>query len=217
MSGHVSADTVLKVTVFSDYICPFCYIGDARLDKLKDRYEVAVEWCFFEIHPQNPPQGKPVSELGYSPQQWARMMANFKDMARDEGLPVAERSFTTNSHRAMLLAEAAKDLGQAVFELLHKRLFTAYFNESRNIGDPEVLQDLARECGITPDAVQRAWSDPELEQRLASQARRGAALGITGVPACLIGRYLVPGAVPVQTLLQVAGDALQEQSAGGER
>ena len=53
----------LSVTVFSDYICPFCYVGDARLDKLRDGYELDVEWCFYEIHPDNPAEGKPVEEL----------------------------------------------------------------------------------------------------------------------------------------------------------
>ena len=62
----------LKVTVFSDYICPFCYIGDARLNRLRTRFELKVNWCFLEIHPETPPEGRPVRELGYDPQFGAR-------------------------------------------------------------------------------------------------------------------------------------------------
>ncbi len=194
----------LKVTVFSDYICPFCYVGDARLDKLKEHYDLDVEWSFFEIHPDNPAEGKPVSELGYPPEQWQRMMANLEAMAKKDGLKLAPRSFTTNSHRAMLLAEAAKDMDAEIFERLHKRLFIAYFVEQKNIGDEEVLREIAREVGIPDDAVDRSFRDKAYERRLDQQQTRAAMLGVQGVPGFLFGKYFVSGAVPVETLIAAA-------------
>lgn len=194
----------LKVTVFSDYICPFCYVGDARLDKLKERYDLEVEWSFFEIHPDNPAEGKPVSELGYPPEQWQRMMTNLEAMAKKDGLELAPRSFTTNSHRAMLLAEAAKDLDAETFQLLHKRLFFAYFAEQKNIGDEDVLRKIAAEVGIPRDVVDRAFSDEAYERRLDQQQTRAAMLGVQGVPGFLFGKYFVSGAVPVETLSAAA-------------
>ena len=194
----------LKVTVFSDYICPFCYVGDARLDKLKEHYDLDVEWSFFEIHPDNPAEGKPVSELGYPPEQWQRMMANLEAMAKKDGLELAPRSFTTNSHRAMLLAEAAKDMDVETFERLHKRLFIAYFAEQKNIGEEVVLREIAREVGIPDDAVDRSFSDEAYERRLDQQQTRAAMLGVQGVPGFLFGKYFVSGAVPVETLMAAA-------------
>ncbi|MDX1513249.1 MAG: DsbA family oxidoreductase [Gammaproteobacteria bacterium] len=194
----------LKVTVFSDYICPFCYVGDARLDKLREHYDLDVDWSFFEIHPDNPPEGKPVTELGYPPAQWAQMMANLEAMASAEDLPLAPRSFTTNSHRALLLAEAAKELGEETFQALHKRLFKAYFVEQRNIGDPEVLSDIAVEVGISAEIAEDAWKNETLERQLKDQQIRAAMLGVRGVPAYLFGKYFVSGAVPVETLLLAA-------------
>lgn len=194
----------LKVTVFSDYICPFCYVGDARLDKLKEHFDLVVDWSFFEIHPDNPAGGKPVSELGYPPEQWQRMMKNLETMAAADGLELAPRSFTTNSHRALLLAEAAKDLGAETFEQLHKRLFTAYFAEQKNIGDEKVLREIAREAGIPNDAVDRALTDEAYERRLEQQQARAAMLGVQGVPGFLFGKYFVSGAVPVETLITAA-------------
>ncbi len=205
----------LKVTVFSDYICPFCYVGDARLDALGDEFDLDVEWNWFEIHPDNPPQGKPVSELGYEPRRWARMMDSLKAMARQEGLPLAERTFTTNSHQALLLAEAVKALDPEIFQRLHKRLFDAYFRQARNIGDEKVLREIADECGIPEDVVARAWSNPELERVLKAQNVRSVQLGINGVPAYIIGRYLVPGAVPTEVLRQAAREAIAEENAEG--
>lgn len=194
----------LKVTVFSDYICPFCYVGDARLDKLKENFDLDVDWSFFEIHPDNPAEGKPVSELGYPPEQWRRMMANLEAMASADGLQLAPRSFTTNSHRALLLAEAAKDLDGDVFERLHKRLFTAYFAEQKNIGDDSVLREIAREVGMSDEAVDRALTDAAYERRLEQQQTRASMLGIQGVPGFLFGKYFVSGAVPVETLIAAA-------------
>ena len=202
----------LSVTVFSDYICPFCYVGDARLDKLRDGYELDVDWCFFEIHPDNPAEGKPVEELGYPPEQWQRMMANLEQMARDDGLPLATRTFTTNSHSALLLAEATRRLAPEAFDGLHKRLFEAYFAESQNIGDRNVLQKIAAECGIAEDVVEQAWNDPVYEQRLRDQSWRAAQIGVQGVPAFLFGRYMVAGAVPAETLYRAAETVLKEAS-----
>ena len=201
----------LKVTVFSDYICPFCYVGDARLDKLKEHFDLDVDWSFFEIHPDNPPEGKPVSELGYPPEQWQRMMANLEAMAAADGLELAPRSFTTNSHRALLLAEAAKDLDGEIFERLHKRLFTAYFAEQKNIGDEGVLREIAAEVGMPQEEVDRAFTDESYEQRLEQQQTRAAMLGVRGVPGFLFGKYFVSGAVPVETLIAAAEYATGER------
>lgn len=202
----------LSVTVFSDYICPFCYVGDARLDKLREGYDLEVDWCFFEIHPDNPAEGKPVEELGYPPEQWRRMMANLEQMCRDDELPLAPRTFTTNSHSALLLAEATRALAPDAFERLHKRLFAAYFAERQNIGDRDVLRAIASECGIPDDVVERAWSDPDFERKLRDQTWRAAQIGVQGVPAYLFGRYIVSGAVPSHTLYQAADYVLQEAS-----
>ena len=202
----------LRVTVFSDYICPFCYVGDARLNKLRDGYDLDVDWCFFEIHPDNPAEGKPVEELGYPPEQWRSMMANLEQMAGEDGLALAPRTFTTNSHSALLLAEATRSLAPDAFDGLHRRLFEAYFAECQNIGDRDVLRKIATECGIPADVVERAWSDPTYEQRLRDQSWRAAQIGVRGVPAFLFGRTMVAGAVPAETLFRAAETILSEVS-----
>lgn len=200
----------LSVTVFSDYICPFCYVGDARLDTLRDLYDLDVDWCFFEIHPDNPAEGKPVEELGYPPEQWKRMMENLEQMAAHDGLPLAPRKFTTNSHSALLLAQATRSLAPERFERLHKRLFEAYFAEQLNIGDRNVLRTIAEECGISAHIVDQAWGEPMFEQQLRDQFWRAAQIGVQGVPAFLFGRYIVSGAVPAETLARAAQHVLNE-------
>lgn len=191
----------IQVTVFSDYICPFCYVGSHRLLTLADDFDLDILWANIEIHPDNPPGGRPVAELGYPRDQWQRMMAALARMAEAEGLPIAERTFTTNSRRALLLAEAAKEAGPERFACVHEHLFRAYFGERRNIGDPEVLAALARECGLGEDRVQAAWSEPRFATRLRDYHEAAVRLGVTGTPTYVIGnRRALVGAVETDDL-----------------
>lgn len=203
----------LQVTVFSDYICPFCYIGSVRLDRLREQFDLKVNWASLEIHPDNPHEGRPVEELGYPPAQWRQMMAALQQMAEEEGVQIAERTFTTNSRKALLLAEAAKEEGTEVFYRLHNRLFEAYFGERQNIGQAEVLHTLAREAGIPEASVERAWTDPYFGQRLQAYHVRATRLGISGTPAFIVGQRLLLGAVPTTMLRDAAHAAVSLEPA----
>ena len=164
-----------------------------------------VERRFLEIHPETPPEGRPVSELGYPPGQWARMMENLARMGKAEGIVFSERTFTTNSHKALLLAEAAKEEGSEVFEALNEGLFRAYFTGGRNIGDPRVLRDVADAAGVPSGRIGQAWSDAAYEERLARDHAAAAGVGITAIPTFIVdGRWIIEGAVPVEMLREVA-------------
>ena len=160
---------------------------------------------FLEIHPETPAEGRPVSELGYPPEQWARMMENLERMGKADGIVFSERTFTTNSHKALLLAEAAKEEGSEVFEALNEGLFRAYFTEARNIGDPLVLRDVAEAAGVPAGRLELAWSDAGYEERLARDHAEASGIGITAVPTFIVdGRWIIEGAVPVEMLREVA-------------
>ncbi len=194
----------LRITVFSDYICPFCYIGHLRLAKLRDSYDLKINWRFLEIHPDNPPEGRPLSELGYPPEQWRRMMENLQSMAIEEGVEFAERTFTTNSRKALLLAEAAKALDVQTFYRLNTGLYRAYFLHQQNLGDVQVLRAIARQAGVEENVVEQAWRDPRYSDILQANLRDAARLKINGTPAFIIGHRIAAGAVPVSTLRDMA-------------
>jgi predicted DsbA family dithiol-disulfide isomerase len=194
----------LRVSVFSDYICPFCYIGSRRLLRLNDAYDLRVNWCGLEIHPDTPAGGMPIERLGYGAEQWREMMDALAVMAAEEGLELVQRSYTTNSRKALLLAEAAKEEGRERYYALHERLFDAFFREGRNIGDEVVLRDLAQEVGIGAETVTAAWSDPRYTQRLALNLQHARELGLRGTPTFVFGRQIIAGAVPEATLRQAA-------------
>jgi predicted DsbA family dithiol-disulfide isomerase len=180
-------------------------VGERRLARLSEEFDVRLERRFLEIHPETPAEGRPVSELGYPPEQWTRMTENLDRMGKAEGIVFSERSFTTNSHKALLLAEAAKEEGTEVFEALNEGLFRAYFTEGRNIGDPQVLRDVAQAAGLPAARTGQAWSDAAYEERLARDHEAAARIGITGIPTFIVdGRWIIEGAVPLEMLREVA-------------
>lgn len=198
----------LKVTVFSDYICPFCYIADARLNRLRASFELKVNWCFLEIHPETSPQGEPVSSLSYPAETWKRMMATLRHMAEEENLSLCDHDFTTNSRSALQLAEAAKTIDPAVFYRLHARLFEAFFSEGRNIGDRDCLRGLALAAGMTEAQTGSAWKDEAVSKRLQHYLKAAQELHVQATPTFLIGKRRLDGAVPVDQLFQAAEAAV---------
>ncbi|MGB7629501.1 MAG: DsbA family protein [Candidatus Deferrimicrobium sp.] len=190
-------------------------MGERRLARLNEEFDVRIERRFLEIHPETPAEGRPISELGYPPGQWARMMENLDRMGKAEGIVFSERTFTTNSHKALLLAEAAKAEEREVFEAFNEGLFRAYFTEGRNIGDPLVLRDVAEAAGVPDGRTREAWSDAAFEERLARDRAAAAKIRITGIPTFIIdGRWILEGAVPVEVLREVANKVSGGTSGG---
>ena len=198
----------LKVTVFSDYICPFCYIGDARLNRLRTRFELKVNWCFLEIHPETSPQGEPVSSLNYPAESWKRMMATLCRMAEEENLSLREHDFTTNSHSALQLAEVSKTVDPDVFYRLHARLFEAFFCAGSNIGDLDCLHSLALAAGMTDAQIASAWQDEAAGRRLQRYLKAAQKLRVQATPTFFIGQRRLDGAVPVEQLMVAAEAAV---------
>jgi predicted DsbA family dithiol-disulfide isomerase len=206
---------VLLATVFSDYICPFCYIGDLRLDRLREHFDLKINWMLVEIHPETPAAGVAVTELGYSEERWALMMDNLSRLAAEEGVTLRQPPLSANSHRALLLAEAAKQAGAGIFYRLHRRLFEACFAEGRNIGDTEVLRTLAAECGVPAGLVEQAWTDPRYPERLQQHLAAAAKYEVRATPTVFFSeQHRVDGAVPYERFLETAraGHALQQQA-----
>ncbi len=194
----------LLVTVYSDYICPFCYVGNVRLARLRDKYELRVNWRFIEIHPDTPAEGQSVEALGYVPAQWKQMMDSLEKMAEEDGITIGKHHFTTNSHKVLLLAEAAKEAGKEVFYALNDNLYQAYFGEGRNIGDSSVLREIATRSGVSDEIVERAWQDSKYEEVLSKNLLNSVSLNVTGTPTFFFGENRLTGAVSETALREAA-------------
>ena len=209
-----SAKPVLLASVFSDYICPFCYVGDIRLERLREHYDLKINWCFLEIHPQTPAEGMHISALGYSDPLWKKMMDNLAVMAEEDGIHFQPHDFTSNSHKSLLLAEATREAGVDVFYRLHRRLFEAFFSEGRDIGDETVLREIASQAGVTDDVIARAWSDAKYEQRLGDYQAAARDLDVTATPTIFFSeKTRLSGALPYEAFLEAARAGAEEQQA----
>ena len=137
------------------------------------------------------------------------MMDSLARMGSEEDIVFAERMFTINSHKALLLAEAARERNPDRFEELNERLFRACFSEVKNLGDEQVLRRIASDAGIPGDTVDRALSDPVYEEKLETQQRMASAIGVTGIPTFVVGgKFVLEGAVPLELLIHAANEAL---------
>ncbi|MGB5179889.1 MAG: DsbA family protein [Gammaproteobacteria bacterium] len=204
----------LLATVFTDYICPFCYVGDVRLDRLRDDYDLKINWCFLEIHPDTPAQGMSTDALGYSGDRWQTMMDNLAVLAAEEGISFRPHTFTSNSHKALLLAEAAREAGTAIFYSLHRALFRAFFTEGQNIGDEAVLTRLAQAAGVPDDLLSRAWNDDKYEQRLQLYLAAAQQLGVRATPTIFFGeQQRIDGALPLSVFKKLAREGAAAQQA----
>jgi predicted DsbA family dithiol-disulfide isomerase len=199
----------LRVTVFSDVICPFCYVGAKRLDHLNDAFDLRVNWCFLEIHPETPPTGMHVSHLGYDSQRRRAIMGVLARLAEEERLVLSgHHDFTTNSRQALLLAEAAKEQGRAVFYALHEALFAAFFRDQQNIGDTVVLERIARQVGMPSETVHRAWTEPLYAEKLKQYHAAAQELSVRATPTFFIGQQRLDGVVSVEQLREAAQAAV---------
>lgn len=197
----------VTLDVYSDYTCPWCYVGWARLEKalatVGGEVDVDVTWHPFEIHPGVPPEGMPVSELGYPPERWEQMQEALAASAAAEGLEVGNRPKVSNTHRALVASVYAQTEEPERFPAFHEALFVGYFAEGRDLGDPAVVRTLAERAGLDVAAMEAALEEGRYETALSATTARTRALGITGTPTFVFDeKFAAVGAQPAEVLVQ---------------
>lgn len=200
-----------KLDIFSDPVCPWCYIGKARLERALEQrpdHPFIIEWHPFMLAPDMPPEGMDRREYLQAkfgpPEQVAKLHVPILEACEEIGLPLAlekmERNPSTlNAHRLIHWA-GLEGRQHAVVSAL----FRANFAEGRDIGDREVLLDIAADAGLDRAMIARLLdSDADVAEIRALDADIRAR-GLRGVPGFLLGRqYVLSGAQPVETWLDV--------------
>jgi predicted DsbA family dithiol-disulfide isomerase len=135
-------------------------------------------------------------------------------MAKDEGLEMSRPPFRSNSHLAMIADAFARDCG--LQEPFHTNMFQAYWQRHRNIGQRDVVLDVARDSGLDVAELEKAMDDGRYEPELAAVYEDCNRYGITGVPTFIIGRYMVVGAQPYEMLERALALAEAEEKPPAE-
>ena len=210
----------MLVEIWSDVVCPWCYIGkrrfEAALARFEHRDEVQVEWKSFELDPDATSGGsgdvaeRLSAKYGTGLEQARGMLDSMTATAAVEGLDMrfdhAVHANTFDAHQVIHLAGP-----RGVQDAVKERLLAAYFTQGRAVGDREQLAELAADAGLAADEVRAALADQRYASDVRADEDEARSLGITGVPFFVIDRkYGVSGAQPADALLQVLQQAFDE-------
>ncbi|MFE4572990.1 DsbA family oxidoreductase [Paenibacillus chitinolyticus] len=210
----------MKIEIWSDFACPFCYIGKRRfeqaLEQIPFKNELEVVYRSFELDPNSPRDiGHSVHDMlskkyGMSVEQAKTMNANVVAQAESVGLTYRMDTIVlTNTFDAHRLAHFANAHGK--MHEMTERLLKAYFTDSLHLGDRAVLASLAEEVGLDKAAAEQMLAGDLYASEVRADEQEGAELGITGVPFFVIDRkYGISGAQPLEVFVQALEKAYGE-------
>jgi predicted DsbA family dithiol-disulfide isomerase len=202
----------MEVEIWSDVMCPFCYIGKRRFENALENFEynnnVEVTWRSFQLNPdmETDPDANINEYLaeakGWSLDQAKQMNQQVTDMAADEGLDYnMDQAVVANSYDAHQLLQFAKDRGKA--DEMEESLFKAYFTDGKNIADHQTLIALAEDIGIDPTEVKSILESKKYVNAVKHDIQLAQNINITGVPFFLFNRkFAVSGARETEVFLK---------------
>ena len=177
-----------------------------RTETLKRDYDIVVKLVHFPLHPETPAEGRSMAELyagrNVDPDAMYRRMKTLMD---GEGLPYGMRTHSYNSRLAQELGTWAET--QPGGGALHDALYRAYFVDSRNIGDPEILVEIAASVGLDPVEARAVLAERRFKDAVDADWEKSRQYGVTGVPTFVAGGYGVVGAQPLEALKQLLEQA----------
>ncbi|WP_290216995.1 DsbA family oxidoreductase [Corynebacterium atrinae] len=209
----------MRIDIWSDYICPFCTVGERHLNLALEKFDgdVDIVWRSFQLDPDAPtePTGSVVDYLvekkGARPEQIEQFNDDLAKRAAAVGLEFNWRESTmANTLTAHRLGHFARSLGKGVeWDELVKR---GYFTEGKNVADHDQLRSFAAEVGLPTEETERILNDPSaFADEVAQDIDVARQIGVQGVPFFVFdGKLAVSGAQPVEVFTQALEQAAAE-------
>lgn len=199
---------MMKLVIWSDFACPYCYIGETRLknaiDELGISDKVEIDYRAFELDPTAPKEVTTTTPERFAKKyrltivQAKQQIEEISELGREVGIDfrysTTQYSNTRDAHRLMKLAEAKYD--RNMVEKLNEALFAAYFTKNLVLADHKVLLDVATSVGMKPEEVEEVLSSDMYNDEVRFDEREAAMRGVRGVPYIVFnGGFAVPGAL----------------------
>lgn len=206
----------IVIDIVSDMVCPWCYLGKARLDlalaEVQDEVSVDINWRPYQLNPDYPPEGvdqkvELEKKLGKDRVEQAHKMLT--ELGREVGIAYDFDAIkigpnTLDAHRLSLWAHAED---RALQDRIVTALFKANFEEGRNIGDHAVLIDVAGECGMDRELVSRLLASEADKDTIKAEIDAAQQMGVSGVPFFILDqKYAVSGAQTPDVLINALRD-----------
>lgn len=210
----------MKIEIWSDVMCPFCYIGkrnlETALEQFPDRDYIEVQWKSYQLDSAFPDdvienyQDYLVDRKGMTADQVKGMLDNVTQSAKLVGLEYhLDKSVIVNSLRAHKFIQLAKTKGLG--DQAEERLFLAFFTEGQNIADFETLTILGKEIGLNESEMKTAFSDEKYTELVQQDIQEAQEVGVQGVPFFVLDRkYAISGAQPSHAFLSSLEKAFGE-------
>lgn len=212
----------MKMVIWSDYACPYCYIGEARLKKalaeLGLENDVEIEYRAFELDPGASKEvvsdtvSRFARKYGMSADQAMRQIEQISKAGRDEGIDfnyaTTQYTNTFDAHRLMKLALSKKD--RTLAQKVNERLFDAYFTKNLQLASPEVLLAVGKEAGLPEDEIKQMLESKEFAQEVRADEMAAAQQGVRGVPYFWVeGVFAIPGAISTSQMKDALREAMK--------
>jgi predicted DsbA family dithiol-disulfide isomerase len=201
----------MQIEIFSDVVCPWCFIGKRRLDRVLDGElgeGVQIVWRAYQLYPEIPAAGIPRRDFMRarfgSDAPASAIYERVLSEAKEEGLTLDFQRIevapnTLQAHRLLSWAEPSGRQHE-----LAEQLFRSYFQEGRNVGDAEELVRAARLAGLDGDAAERLLDGHDELDKVRSELALAQTVGVSGVPFFVLGgRFAIPGAQPAEVMRQL--------------
>lgn len=210
----------MKIEIWSDVMCPFCYIGKRNFEKaltqFAEKEKIEIVWKSFQLDASVPDIATEsyeeylVKRKGLSAEQVKGMLQNVTQMAREAGLDYHfDRSVMVNSLKAHRLIQFAKT--RKLGDEAEERLFHAFFTEGKSIADIDTLTQLGVEIGLDATELQVAFTDELYAYQVNQDIQEARQIGVNGVPFFVFNRkYAISGAQPPQAFLETLRKSFDE-------
>ncbi len=212
----------MKIEIWSDFACPFCYIGKTRFEQalaaFKHKNKVDIVYKAYQLNPN-----APKVMMGSADEAFAKSHNMTKEQAKERFKMFTQNAKTvgleyrydliqmTNTFDAHRLAKWANTLGKE--DVITSRLMKAYFTEGQNLADTKALINLAAEVGLDPKEAEKVLKNNEYSDQVTAQQQEARQLGVQGVPFFVINRkYGISGAQQTDYFTRALEQIWQEEN-----